>query len=550
MAGRHVHRQRGVRIPLLVAAVALLATGTVVVVQSLADARGCSRDSGVEVTVAADPAIAPALREVANDWLATAEPELDGRCVGIDVIAATTADVASVLASSVGGSVDVATPSPAPGRLDDPPAVWVPDSSYWITELRSVNRNLFLPEQRSLATTPVVIGASPEAAAVLGPGPVTPEALATLVVADLPLAVADPRRDTAGLVGAGWLRQAMAPDEADLPAAVALFRGLGAVPPDSATLLRTLGDDVAAAPVSEQAVLAHNASQPLVPVTAVAVSDAPVLDFPYTVVAGALSAVQTAAGMFATALFGSGDLLTRHGFRAVDGTAQPGFRIGNGVTGEPVPVAPVGPPELVAPLLRVWISSRSDARVLSIVNVTESMLLPMGEGPIRRIDVFQATAGRGIELFTPNSQLGHWEYADGWEEGVPVATLTDDHKARILAEVSTLELQSTNRTALFDTLLAAYQALKDGYDPTRSNTLLLWTDGGDNVPDGRTLEQTLRELERLVDLTRPIRVILLGLGPDADMTQLTAIADAVGGGAYQLLDPAEIELIFLQALLT
>jgi hypothetical protein len=51
-------------------------------------------------------------------------------------------------------------------------------------------------------------------------------------------------------------------------------------------------------------------------------------------------------------------------------------------------------------------------------------------------------------------------------------------------------------------------------------------------------------------VTRPIRVILLGLGPDADLAQLEAIATATGGGAFHLNDPDEIALVFLRALLT
>jgi Mg-chelatase subunit ChlD len=109
---------------------------------------------------------------------------------------------------------------------------------------------------------------------------------------------------------------------------------------------------------------------------------------------------------------------------------------------------------------------------------------------------------------------------------------------------------ATNQAGMFETLLAAYRELQEGYDPSRSNTLIMWTDSGDTKAGGLTLAETLAELERMADVTRPIRVILLGLGPDADLAQLEAIATATGGGAFHLNDPDEIALVFLRALLT
>lgn len=557
MAGRHRgprglrHRFAG-RTPLIVATVAVIATGVVVAVQTFADAGGCSRNSGVEVTVAADPGIAPVLREVAADWIAADEPEIDGRCVGVDVVDATAPDVAGALAVEAGGSLDLATPSPATGALPAAPTVWVPDSSYWLGQLDAISRNLFTAERRPLATSPVVLAAAPEAAALLGAGPVDPAALAQLIDAELPLTVAEPRRDTAGLIGAAWLQTALAPDEADLPTAVALFRGLGEVPGDARTALRTLGDTTAAVPVSEQAVIAHNGSPPPpVTATAVPVADAPALDFPYAVLDDSPQDVQSAATRFRGALAAAPDAFARHGFRGVDGTTAAGFPIGNGVTAGQAPVLPVGPAEQVSQVLRIWISSRSDARVLSVSNVNDSMRLPMGgEDTPSRLDVFRATATEGLELFTPDSELGIWTYADEWTEVVPIRTLTGAHTDEVREAIADIRAGPATGSALFETMLAAYQAMKEGYDASRSNTLILWSDGGDSGAGGLTLDGALRELERLVDVTRPIRVVLLGLGPAADMAQLDAIARAAGGGAYHLLEPDQIRLIFMQALLT
>ena len=67
---------------------------------------------------------------------------------------------------------------------------------------------------------------------------------------------------------------------------------------------------------------------------------------------------------------------------------------------------------------------------------------------------------------------------------------------------------------------------------------------------GAALRQVQRDLEVLADVTRYIRVVLLGIGPDVNMEELKAIADTTGGAAFQVNSPEEMQLIFLQALLS
>jgi hypothetical protein len=267
--------------------------------------------------------------------------------------------------------------------------------------------------------------------------------------------------------------------------------------------------------------------------------------------------IRAAASMFRAALERSPETFTQHGFRAPDGTAGNGFPIGHGVVADPVPTLTVGPPELFDQARRIWTSATSDARVLSVVNINASMSLPMptAQGPVPRIEIFRETARQGVALFTAGTDLGHWEYAvrlDGdqdWREGVAIDLLTEEQIARIMQAIDTAAPVATNEAAMFETLLAAYQEMKDGWDPHRSNTLVMWTDSGDTKQGGLTLEETLRELERMRDLTRPIRVVLQGLGPDVNMEHLEALAEATGGAAFQITNPDDIQGVFLRALL-
>lgn len=576
MPGRHrrpsMVRHRAARVPMVVGAVVVGVTSAIVVTQNFADAGGCASADGVTLRVAADPAIAPALREVAEDWTGAGEPAVRGRCVDVEVTGAATADVAGDLAADAGGVLDVAAEKPSEATSADPepetlPAVWVPDSSYWVWRVRSISRSFFEDNLASLASSPIVLGASAEGAAALGEAPVTPAALREPMLAaladpqsppPLPLALAEPRRDTAGLVGAHWWYSAVVESDEDLPRIVGLYRSQGDAPPDTKALLPAFGDGLAVAPVSEQAIIAYNRTDPAARVTAVPVADAPTLDFPYAVLERQPRDVRSAATLFLTALGHASEVFARHGFRSPDGVARPDFPVGDGVSADPVPALPVGPPERFDRARRIWTSATSDARVLSVVNVNASMRLPMrmpDGSTVPRLQVFQSAAVRGLEMFTDGTDLGHWEYAvrlDGdrdWVERVPIDLLTAEHAQDVRTAIESVQTRASDEAALCETLLAAYEEMKQGWDPARSNTLVLWTDTGSTKPGGLALDETLRELERLADLTRPVRVILLGLGPDADMTQLEALAEATGGGAFQVLDPSQIETIFLRALL-
>jgi hypothetical protein len=556
-------------VPLVIAGLAVVVTSAVLVLQNLADAGGCSSVDGVRLQVAADPAIAPVLRQVAAEWTSAEEPDINGRCIAVEISQAPTADVAGTLAAEAGGFLDVAAgPSPARPDADELPSVWVPDSSYWISRMQSISRSLFELDRPSLASSPIVLAVTSTGTAVIGEGPIPVEALqepllaAALAVRQgqpppLALALSEPRRDTAGLVGAAWIQSAVVTTDDDLPLIVAIFRAQRGAPQDTAALLPAFDAGLAAAPMSEQAVIDYNSDGPPIAVTAVRVVDAPALDFPYAVLERQPRDVRTAASMFRTALERSPAVFAQHGFRAPDGTAGQGFPIGHGVTSDPVATLTVGPPELFDQARRIWTSATSDARVLSVVNVNASMSLtmPTAQGPVPRIEIFRATARQGVALFTDGTDLGHWEYAvrlDGdqdWREGVPIDLLTEEQTGRIMQAIDSAAVVPTNEAAMFETLLAAYQEMKDGWDPHRSNTLVMWTDSGDTKQGGPTLEETLRELERMRDLTRPIRVVLQGLGPDVNMQHLEALAEATGGAAFQITNPDDIQGVFLRALL-
>lgn len=563
MSGRHrptrLMRNRAIRTPFVViGALALIAAGSVILRTVAADAGGCSSSSGIRLAVAADPAIAPAISEIATAWGAT-RPTVNDECVRVEVVPRASYVVAENLATWSGGSVDVAAkPAPTPKESDLAP-VWIPDSSYWIGRVAEVDRELFEGDSASIAASPIVL-AVPEAVARAVAGQLPKGRLDTATINKLVLdpnnknalkiGMVEPRRDTAGMVGAMVISDAVVTAPKDLPRLVLSYRNVAALVNDVPALWESFGRGITGAPVSEQAVLAYNTTNTASPMAAVPLADVPTLDYPFILRSRQSRAISAAAAAFRTALTSQRyqNVLARHKLRLPDGSAGSGFPTGHGVTTAAVHVQPLEDMAKVASALRIWVNARTPSRVLAMVDATFSMNNLLGART--RIGVMREAATLGLGLFTDVSEVGLWAFAGpGHQELAPLAPLNQPgQKENLLAKMNAANPAPTDVTPLYQTIEAGYKELLKNYKPDLRNTLVVFTDGRDNT--GTDLRQTERDLEVLADVTRYIRVVLLGIGPDIDMTELKAIADTTGGAAFQVSNPDEMQLIFLQALLT
>jgi Ca-activated chloride channel homolog len=102
-----------------------------------------------------------------------------------------------------------------------------------------------------------------------------------------------------------------------------------------------------------------------------------------------------------------------------------------------------------------------------------------------------------------------------------------------------------NGTALYATAVAAMRYMKGLYDPRAGNAVVLFTDGFDVNPGGPTLEATVKRIEKLYDPKKPVRLICIGVGAEADIVSLRKLAAAGGGEAYLTKDPGVLpEILF------
>ncbi|MCW2638405.1 MAG: hypothetical protein JWP76_711 [Dactylosporangium sp.] len=557
---------RSIRGPITLGAVVVLVVATVVAVRVVsAAANGCS--AGVRLNIAANPDVYPAVREAAARWVTT-NPKVNNDCVNVQVNPVPAADVANALAvrAGAGAFINVAAkPLPTPAD-DDVPAVWIPDSISWIGRVQAVNRDAFEDNVASVAMSPVVL-AMPEALAraLAGgkPHKLTTEELAGLVQRSLQdrdkniqIGVAEPRRDAAGLAGAILMFDAVATSPAQLPALVGAYRGVG-VAADQAALLRAFDQGQTVAPIAEQSVLAYDSSSPQTPLTAVPLEAAQALDYPYEVVEGKPRAIARAAEQFRSALLSRTyrDILAKAAFRDSSGVADPGFPVGHGASADPTIGNPLADSKKVADVLGLWNGSKIPSRVIALTDATAVMGQPVTPGAPTRMQVMQKTQVDGLRLFTDDSQMGVWAFASGmpggkdYQERVPIRPLDAVQRDRINLAVMSNQPVATSTRGLYETVLAGYKAIKDGWDENRSNTVLVFTGGGNTKPDGLSLDDAELELEKLTDPTKPIRVMLLGFGPDVNLDELNALAKTAGGKAFKVERPEEIGAIFLQALL-
>jgi len=569
--GRH-RPERGLlgglsaRGPLALGVVLALVAVTVVAVRVVAaDAAGCSK--GVQLNVAASPDIYPSVRGAAARWDAT-NPKVNDECVRVQVTSVAAADVANSLAvrAGAGAFINVAAKA-APTPSDDAvPAVWIPESVAWIGRVQAINKDAFERTIPSIAMSPVVL-AMPEALArtLAGDRPhkLTGEELTGLLQKSLrdkdrtvQIGVAEPRRDAAGLAGAILMHDAIATGTAQLPLLAAAYRSVG-LSPDQASLLRAFGTGQTIAPMSEQAVLAYDAGSPSTPLAAAPLDASQALDYPYAMLAGKPRAVERAAELFRAAVLSRPyqDIFAKAGFRDSDGSANAGFPAGHGATSQQAVGNPLEDVKKISDVLGIWTASKTPSRVVTLTDVTAVMGQPVAPGGPTRLQIMQKAQIDGLKLFTDDSEMALWGYASGLGDGkdyrevVSMAALDAAQRGKINNAVVTQQPVGTNTRGLYESILAAYTAVKDGWQEDKSNTVVVFTSGSNTKADGLTLDDVDLQLENLTDPTRPIRVVLLGFGPDVKLDELTSIAKTTGGKAFKVERPEDIGGIFLQALL-
>ncbi|MGP9022070.1 substrate-binding and VWA domain-containing protein [Streptomyces sp. BR1] len=526
------------------------------------------RDSAVRLDLVASPDIAPAVRSIA-DHAREDKVTSDGSCIDVRVTARESYQVSDALAA---------------GRAPDF-AVWIPDAAMWVDRAKDGGDSIPVATAGHVAASPVALAMVKPAANSLG-WPAKTYTWAELAAAasqsrKLRLGAADPARSAAGLLALSSIGRSEARQGSDggtQTAALARLLSRRTSNSDSqvaATLEQ--GDSGAgrgnqAVVLSEQAAFTYNSGPGSGRRLALFYpkDGTPLLDYPYTIVRESeLSTDESRAAMrFMTLLGAPGSLrtLARSGFRAPgEEVADAMVRTAGGSSPQPYATSTADAPSAkeLEQALGMWTITVQNARITTVVDASGSMAAPVpGTGGTSRMDVTKASLLQALAQFTPEDEIGLWEFAtrlDGsraYRTLVPTARLGERAKGggtqrdRLAAAFAALQPVPDGATGLYETALAAYREATRTYRPGKFNALVILTDGANEDPGGISRGELVAQLQKLSDPARPVPMIAIAVGPDADKDAVTEIARATGGAGYQVSDPAEIQGVILKAIMT
>ncbi|HZC26138.1 MAG TPA: substrate-binding domain-containing protein, partial [Actinopolymorphaceae bacterium] len=504
----------------------------------------CTGSLRVKLSVA--PEIAEPLQTIA-DRIAGDKVPVDGACVAFEINRARPRDVFNRLSNDA----------------SDSPDLWIPDTWEWVSRI-GIPHDRLLSLSPSVAASPLVLATTrsgadavrsqagswaslaPAGKMALGDAEKSGVALSALLAIRRSLSdEPDVARDKLGTVILRLIKQRVADLGVELDQA---GRGGG--------LRRGV-------PATEQQVLSVHREHPqadIVPV--VPKSGTVLLDYPLVAVlhgkprGGRLIEAGAALMRYVDSPRGRSALRTA-GFRDYRDQVPPSDP---GNVGDVKVLSPITMKD-ADDVLRSWAAMSLESRLLAVVDVSGSMVVPAGDRS--RIELARDAARTALSYFPDTSQVGLWEFSQnrdgprGYLQLSPTGTLSAKHRQELDKDLDRLPQQVGGGTALYDTFFAAYHTAQGGYDPSRVNSLVLLTDACSAATDASACKNEVTPgitLDRLVNLlkvdpARPISVILVGIGPDADIRSLQRIADTVGGRAYRAKSADDMEGIIIDSLL-
>lgn len=538
-------------------------------VYALADSSGCD-GSPINLTVAAAPDIAPAVSTITASFNKERH-SIGGKCVKATVRASDPAGTSTMLSGQ--GSV--------PGEVT--PDVWIPDSSLWVTLVRSSPKGASSVHltPTSVAQTPIVAATSHSFSAKMRKQGIHPswdmllkatDALATgaaskndMLPADsVHLQILDPNRSAGGIGAVVMTRMLLQGD----PNADATFTQIArnvqnSLSPTPQALFASFRRDLhGRAPVvivPEQAVWKYNHGSPSSPATAIYPSEGLLsLDYPFALITDDDAKVR-AAGLLEQAMGTEQAQATVRalGFRTPDGRPGDGFGSGSGLSPRVPRALPTPAAGDVTDVMQAWTKLSLRTRMLTLIDVSGSMAQPVGKG-LTRMEATAQVAQGGLAMLPDDTDLGLWTFSTAlsgtkdYRTEVPIGPLSTrlgsgTRRQAILAALGRVRPKPNGNTGLYNSVLAAFTSMQRTYRPGYYNDVLVLTDGK-NDANGITLNGLLRTLRKQEDPARPVSIVFIGFGPDVDMASMQKIGVETNGAAYHANKPQEVQRILLETI--
>ncbi|SFW76356.1 substrate-binding domain-containing protein [Amycolatopsis australiensis] len=540
--GRHSDgRRRRLLVPALATGLVVVLGAAAWVTVSVVTAKpACEQPAHVLVT--ASPDIAPALSLVARG--------LGIACGSVEVQTREATQAAERLALSDG--------SPRP-------QVWVPDSTLALRRAHQLGAADVPGTGSSVASSPVVLAVAQDVAKGLGWPGHTPTWADVLNAPGAVPGMPDPARDPVGALALLGLKDSVKAAAEPAGAYVALLRRFSAntLGAETDLIARLPGSSdgggaaaVTAFPASENSLLRHNIEDTTSPLVAVYSTAVPTLDYPFAELGGITPRQRPIVEALREAVLGDAgaDAIEKTGLRAAGGQALREHTDDPRVSPPSIRAANVPPAAAVDELLNQWAGINLSARVQVLVDVSGSMNAQVPGTGLNRMQVTMQAAAKAMHLFKPATRLRMLEFStrlDGdkdYRELLPMAPVSQHLASGALDKLAQVKATPDGGTALYDSVLDTYRTARREWEPGRLNLVIVMTDGRNEDPHGISRADLLTELAKLRDSRRPIPLIGVGIGPDADKAELDALTAATGGQAFLAPDPAKITDVFFGAL--
>jgi extracellular solute-binding protein len=462
------------------------------------------------------------------------------------------------------GPVGVSIQEPAATAADNTrkPDVWIPSSSAWL-RVAAADGRTYDTKGEPLARSPIMLAAPTAIAGLFAKGDRTSWAAVVTGVAGhrIPaVSMPDPLRSTVGLLAVYAVNRAMArttPDEgiAQLRALTLRSRLKDAVaePTDLLKKLAAQTDatgavyDVGVFPVTEQQLTTYQHAGNPVQLTGSMPADGVVeADYPYAVARNTKHA--DLAERLRAAIRKAA--LTKAGFRT--------YATPHALT------LPAKPDALLGPALQ-WSQYRTlDFQVLLLVDASGSMNKRIRDKAGRtttKAGLLRESGLNASQLFGEETSIGMWFFgtpkpsSPAHTEAVPIGPITAavdgaPRRAALAARIGSYQASDHAGTPLYQTVLDGTAMMRAKAKPGTVTLVVVLTDGDDR--ESRYAMSNSTFLTRLAagqDPDRPVPIIAVGYGPDADMKALTAMADATGGKAIPARNPADLASAMAKAFL-
>lgn len=443
---------------------------------------------------------------------------------------------------------------------ENAPQIWITDSPLWVERVNQTLKDKPLEAGSTLATSPIGIAVPTPLQGAVPTGKQSLVDLFTKAGGKLPLRVADPETSSATLLGATTALNATGNDQ---NAALGLARTMvnashtWSTDAELQLLAGTGGEKAQIFPASEQQMFQMNKTFPKAPVAAITLGEGdPLLDYRVVPVTNKQAPSDATVDAFTKALTSSSavDALAAAGFRTTTSPGGPGVK-GMAKDNKPFPLTLAQVDEAV----RVTDAVGLDINMLTVMDVTGSMK-QKAIGDLNRAQAATQAVQKAVQLFPEQTRLGLWEFAQdvngkgkNYKEILPIQPLSTKvgnvtQQQAALGALQQMQNHLAGGTPLYETILAAYKASQAKYQANSTSAMVLVTDGKDEDSNTMTQEQLLAEIARVKDPKKPVKVILVGIGQDADMGALRTIAKATGGAAYNAKDPADIQNVVFDAM--